>query len=61
MRGDDGHNAAGGQDETLAFGLLEGILRFFQDFGLLLVHERIAPDAATDREPGHLERFGQRR
>ena len=47
MRCDDRYHAAGGQDEALAVGLCNGILRFIPDFSLLPVNQRIVSQAAT--------------
>ena len=48
MRRDNGSDATGAQDESPAACLLNGIRRFFLDFGLIPIYQRILPDTTTD-------------
>lgn len=47
MRGDYRDNAACSQNEAFSACLLESVRRFFLDFGSVLIHKRVLPDAAA--------------
>lgn len=61
MRGDDRDDAPRTEDEPFTLRLLDGVRRFFLDFGSVRVNERILSHASANDAGIGLLRFFQRR
>ena len=61
MRGDDGDDTAGGEDEIPSVRLADGVARFILNQGWISVHERVLRQATADDTFKILPRFGETR
>jgi len=59
VRGDDRDHATGSQDESAAFGLGDGVLRFLPDLGPVGENDAGLTHTATDRAAELLVCFGE--